>query len=93
MKKKIYLLFVKFVSGLIIFLNKINIFFFSKFDLLPRISDEIDIHKYCYKKINKKNIKFYIPTQIAHSRVQSILAKEPETIDWINNFKDNKIYH
>ena len=92
MKKKIYLLFVKFVSSLIIFLNKINIFFFSKFDLLPRISDEIDIHKYCYKKINKKNIKFYIPTEIAHSRVQSILAKEPETIDWINNFKDNKIF-
>ena len=92
MKKKLYLFTIRIISNLLIFLNKLNIFLFSKYDLLSRISDEIDESKYCYKLINRKKIKFYIPTEITHSRVQSIFAKEPETINWINNFKDDKIF-
>ena len=92
MKKKLYLFTIRIISNLLIFLNKLNIFLFSKYDLLSRISDEIDESKYCYKLINRKKIKFYIPTEITHSRVQSIFAKEPETINWINNFKNNKTF-
>ena len=92
MKKNIYLLLVKIISNLIITLNKINILFFSKYDFLSRIADEIEEHKYFIKEINKKKINFYIPTEISHSRVNSIFAKEPETIDWINNFKDGRIF-
>ena len=92
MKNKFYLFTIRIISNLLIFLNKLNIFLFSKYDLLSRISDEIDESKYCYKLINRKKIKFYIPTEITHSRVQSIFAKEPETINWINNFKNNKTF-
>lgn len=92
MKKNSYLLLVKIISNLIIILNRINILFFSKYDFLSRITDEIEEHKYFIKVINKKKINFYIPTEITHSRVNSIFAKEPETIDWINNFKDGRIF-
>lgn len=92
MKKNTYLLLVKIISNLIITLNKINILFFSKYDFLSRITDKIEEHKYFIKVINKKKINFYIPTEITHSRVNSIFAKEPETIDWINNFKDGRIF-
>lgn len=92
MKKTIYLFLINLISNLIILIHRLNILFFLKYDLLSRLSDKIDDHKYCYKIINNKKINFYIPTEITHSRVQSIFAKEPETINWINNFKDKKIF-
>jgi FkbM family methyltransferase len=92
MKKIIYKTLINIISNLIIILNKTIIFFFSKHDFLPKISDKIEKYKYCSKLINKKIINFFIPTDITHTRVQSIFLKEPETINWIDNFKDGSIF-
>jgi len=91
-KKIIYKIFVKIISNLLIGLNRVNIIFFSKYDFLSKINDNVEEHKYCLKEINKKKINFFIPTDIAHSRIQSLFAKEPETINWINNFSDNQTF-
>ena len=92
MKKIIYKIFVNIISNFLISLNKVNIIFFSKYDFLSKINDNIEEHKYCLKEVNKKKLNFFIPTDIAHTRVQSLFAKEPETINWIDNFKDKSIF-
>ena len=44
-----------------------------------------------YKKINiqNKKITFFAPNYLIKWRVDTIFSKEPETIEWINNFKNN----
>ena len=49
-----------------------------------------------YKSINilDKEIKFFIPNQLLNWRVDTFFTKEPETLEWINNFekKENLIF-
>ena len=42
-----------------------------------------------YKSINilDKEIKFFIPNQLLNWRVDTFFTKEPETLEWINNFE------
>ena len=65
--------------------------FFSKifkvYSLLPRVHDEIEKKQYYSIKINNRNIEFFCPSLRTHSRVYSIFTKEPETLDWIDNFR------
>ncbi len=72
--------------GILNFLNKLsnNKLFFSLFDKFEKSSYETT-------KIQGKNIKFFIPNKIIDWRIKSLFAKEPETINWINNFKNKKI--
>ena len=44
------------------------------------------------KKIFNKNILFFAPNELIKWRVKTIYSKEPETINWINNFKKNSIF-
>ena len=82
-KKKIKTLISLFIN----FLNKFYIFkkFFS-IVLYSRNSD--------YKIVVDKNfkMKFYTPNELCAFRVKTFYSKEPETIDWINSFKENKIF-
>ncbi len=39
--------------------------------------------------INNKLIKFYIPSNLVEWRVSTLFYKEPETLEWIKNFKNN----
>ena len=41
-------------------------------------------------KINKKIIKFYIPSNLVEWRVETIFDKEPETLQWIEGFKNHE---
>ncbi len=45
-----------------------------------------------YKTVNilNKNIRFFTPNNLIQWRVKTILSKEPETIEWINNFNSNE---
>ncbi len=45
-----------------------------------------------YKKINilGNNINFFIPNELTKWRVDTFFSLEPETLDWINNFKNNQ---
>ena len=52
----------------------------------------------CYteKKIKNRKVKFYEPNNLISWRVRTILDKEPDTIEWIDNFSidnnDNFIF-
>ncbi len=45
-----------------------------------------------YKNINilDKNINFFTPNEITEWRVKTFFTKEPETIEWIDGFKNKK---
>ncbi|MBD1159439.1 FkbM family methyltransferase [Pelagibacterales bacterium SAG-MED19] len=45
-----------------------------------------------YKAIDilGKKINFFVPNQITEYRVNTIFTKEPETIEWINKFRENE---
>ena len=49
-----------------------------------------------YKSINilDKEIKFFIPNQLLNWRVETFFTKEPETLEWIDNFekKENLVF-
>ena len=49
-----------------------------------------------YKSINilDKEIKFFVPNQLINGRVDTFFTKEPETLEWIDNFekKENLIF-
>ena len=47
-----------------------------------------DSYKTIYLK--KKKIIFFIPSLLSRWRVETLFSKEPKTIQWINNFKNNK---
>ena len=47
-----------------------------------------DSYKSIY--ILKKKINFFVPNQLTQYRVDSFFTKEPETLEWIDNFMDNK---
>ena len=42
------------------------------------------------KKILDQTITLFAPNELIKWRIDTLLTKEPETIEWINNFKDNK---
>tara|TARA_Y100000816_G_C26105030_1_gene586870 strand:- start:501 stop:1361 length:861 start_codon:yes stop_codon:yes gene_type:complete len=50
------------------------------------------IEEDAYKKLNilNKNINFFVPNKLIDYRVNSFFYKEPETLEWIDNFKINK---
>ena len=49
-----------------------------------------------YKSINilDKEIKFFVPNQLLNWRVETFFTKEPETLEWIDNFekKENLVF-
>ena len=92
MKNYFYLQFVKLISIFIIYLDKIIQILFRKYNLknfLPKIHDIIENKQYYSQIINNKNINFFCPSEISLIRVQTLYVKEPETINWINDFKIN----
>tara|TARA_B100000686_G_C16650401_1_gene895261 strand:- start:342 stop:1202 length:861 start_codon:yes stop_codon:yes gene_type:complete len=46
-----------------------------------------------YKSINilNKKVNFFIPNHLTQYRVDTFFTKEPETLEWINNFLDKNI--
>ena len=38
------------------------------------------------------NIEFAIPTELVAYRVKTLFTKEPDTIDWINNFESDEVF-
>ena len=45
-----------------------------------------------YKTINvlNKKVNFFVPNQVTQWRVETFFTKEPETLEWIDSFNDNK---
>jgi len=66
----------------------------TKRSVLIWFNDFIQDISYRSIKILDKEIKFFIPNQLLNWRVETFFTKEPETLEWINNFekKDNLIF-
>lgn len=82
------LLIALFIKYLVLLLNTIfNIFskksFFRGFVYVKLRETFKNIN------INNKLIKFYIPSNLVEWRVSTLFYKEPETLEWIKNFKNN----
>jgi len=79
------------IKLLIILINLIS-YFFEKvlnIDLKGYLTSELR-HSYKTIKIKNHQIKFFIPSHIIKWRVNTFFEKEPETLNWIQNFIKNK---
>jgi FkbM family methyltransferase len=83
MIKKLSYIFYK----IIFYIDKIFYFLTSK-SILVWIKDFIQIDSYKSLKILNIDVKFFIPTQLTNWRVDTFFSKEPETLEWIDNFND-----
>ena len=57
---------------------------------LVHLKDLIEKDSYTIKSINDKKIIFFTPNAISKWRINSLFKKEPETIEWIDNFDQSK---
>ena len=55
---------------------------------LPRICDRIQSKQYYFKIIDNKQVSFFCPSSTTLYRVESLYTKEPETLNWLKNFKE-----
>lgn len=80
-------------TNLFIFLIKIIDFLINKIfkiDFYGFLTDKI-VQRYNFIFIKNKKIKFFIPNHISKWRVKTFFNKEPETLEWIDNFEKKKI--
>ena len=64
----------------------------SNRSILLRFKEFVENKCYLKKNIFNKKISFFTPSELIKWRVKTILDKEPETISWINEFKDRSIF-
>ena len=84
---------VRFLSK--IFYNLILFFNFflnknSKNNFIYFLKNKLEKKNYIKIKIDNETVNFYAPNDICRWRYDTIYSKEPETIEWINNFEKNK---
>ncbi len=85
--------FSYFCFKILIFFDEI-FKFFTKRSLLIWFNDFFQERSYKNISILDKNVLFFVPNQTTNYRVETFFTKEPETIEWINNFekKENLIF-
>ena len=64
----------------------------SNRSILLRFKEFVENKCYLKKNISNKKISFFTPSELIKWRVKTILDKEPETISWINEFKERSIF-
>ena len=65
---------------------------FTKNSFLTVLKEFIEEDSYTAINILAKKITFFTPTKITKWRVDTFFSKEPETLEWIDSFKNtNKI--
>ena len=81
--EKISFIFYKFLKIIDFFLDK----FFKK-SFLIFFNDFFNRDFYSSQNIKNKKVDFFTPNAVSKWRVNSLFTKEPETIEWIDNFKN-----
>jgi len=81
--------FAVFVYKLLSLLDKIINILFKK-NVIIHIADCIHENSYKKLKILNRDINFFVPNSICMWRVNSFFKKEPETLQWINEFSNNE---
>jgi len=84
--------FFRIIIDLIIFfLVKINRLFYVLFKIsfIGYFKEKLENECYQKKLINSKEIIFFCPNKLIEWRVKTFSQKEPETLEWIDNFDSN----
>ena len=85
----LYKFFVVLVSRFLILIDFFFIKIFKKNRFLPSIHDYIESKQYYPKIIDNNKIVFFCPSERTLIRVQTLFTKEPETLNWMDNFQSN----
>jgi FkbM family methyltransferase len=83
MIKKLSYLFYK----IMFYIDK-TFYFLTNKSILVWIKDFIQIDSYKSLKILNIDVKFFVPNQLTNWRVDTFFSKEPETLEWIDNFNN-----
>lgn len=88
-------MFKKFSYALFQILKGIDFFFKFFFDksFISWFKDFLLEENYKVIKIQKKNVKFFVPNNLTEWRVKTFYTKEPETLDWIDRFNNTKKFN
>ena len=69
------------------------LFFFNNFiqkltgkNFLYYFKERFELDNYIKIKIQRKDIKFFVPNKTTKWRVDTLFSKEPETLEWIDKF-------
>ena len=89
MIKYFYKIFFYSVSRFLILIDLIFRKIFNRYQFLPSIHEYIESRQYYEKIIHNKKITFFCSSRQSFGRVQSLHTKEPETLNWIDNFQPN----
>ena len=87
MRQKIFNIFIKFITLILIFFNNIFVKVFKRDHFLTIIHDNVQKKLYNSVKIRDRNIKFFCPSKKSLMRVKTFYTKEPETLKWIESFE------
>ena len=74
----------------IIFLLDKFLFKIIKRNLIRNLLDILTFNSYKNLYISNHKLKFFIPSSLTEWRVDTFYHKEPETLEWINNFINKK---
>ena len=85
MVKKLSYIIYKIIFFIDILFNKI-----TKRSILIWFKEFIEDDSYKTINILNKKVNFFVPNQITQWRVETFFTKEPETLEWIDSFNDNK---
>ena len=85
MVKKLSLFFYKTLY----YFDKI-FFLITKRKILIYFNEFLEINSYRELIILNKKINFFVPNQLVDFRVDTYFSKEPETIEWINEFNTSE---
>ena len=85
MVKKLSYIIYKIIFFIDILFNKI-----TKRSILIWFKEFIQDDSYKTINILNKKVNFFVPNQITQWRVETFFTKEPETLEWIDSFNDNK---
>ena len=75
-----------------LFLKSINklFYFFTNRNFITWVNYFINLDSEKLVTIKGKKVLFFIPNYLTEWRTRTFIDKEPDTIDWINNFKTKK---
>ena len=80
---------LKIIYKFLVIIDSIVFKFFGK-SILYYFRDMHENDLYIKKKILSSQVSFYVPNKTIKWRVDSFYKKEPETLEWIDNFNGNK---
>ena len=76
---------VKFINNIILNIFKIN--------LISKLKQFVEKKEYYIEiEISEKKTYFYVPNKLIKWRIETLYSKEPDTLEWINNFKNESIF-